>query len=344
MLHIIIQLQEKIKKTELDSSAALEDFRRDFISKKGKLATLFEAFKTLSTLEKKQIGPALNDLKQTAEKKFKEASKQCQQSTPQTAGSQPVDVTLPAIGPPLGSLHPVRIVQNKIIALFEQMGFNLTEGLEIVDDWHNFAALNFPENHPARAMQDTFFLQRHPDRLLRTHTTSVQIAACTAQSPPIRSITAGRVFRNEAISARSHCFFHQVDGMFIDTHVTFSDLQATIRHLVSALFGAATPVRFRASYFPFTKPSIEVDIGCILCQGKGCTVCKQSGWVEILGAGMIDPTVLMNCRIDAAKQSGFAFGMGMERIAMLLYKIEDVRLFSEHDLMFLRQFTACADL
>ncbi|TSJ81404.1 MAG: phenylalanine--tRNA ligase subunit alpha [Candidatus Cardinium sp.] len=340
MMDRIAQLREKIESVVIKDKATLESFRRDFISKKGSIAALFEAFRQLPTEAKKAMGPALNGLKEQAEKKFKHAASILEAAAvPST--QQPVDGTLPAFGATIGSLHPLTIVQNKIISIFQRIGFNLAEGPEIVGDWHNFTALNFPENHPARDMQDTFFVQRNPDQLLRTHTTSVQISTCTAQAPPIRSIAIGRVFRKEAISARSHCFFHQVDGMYIHTDVTFSDLKGTIYHFVEAMFGPATKLRFRASYFPFTEPSAEVDINCRLCQGKGCTVCKYSGWVEILGAGMIDPNVLTNCHIDPEQYSGFAFGMGIERIAMLHYQIDDLRLFSENHLAFLRQFTAC---
>ncbi|CDG49466.1 phenylalanine--tRNA ligase subunit alpha [Cardinium endosymbiont of Bemisia tabaci] len=339
MMDQIAQLREKMNTILIEDKATLERFRQDFIGKKGSIAALFETFKQLPIAAKKTIGPLLNGLKNEAEKKFKSAASILEAVAP--AIQQPVDVTLPAFGPAIGSLHPLTIVQNKISSIFQRIGFNLAEGPEIVGNWHNFGALNFPENHPARDLQDTFFLQLNPVQLLRTHTTSVQISTCTDQSPPIRSIAVGRVFRNEAISARSHCFFHQVDGMYIDTAVTFSDLKGTIYHFVEAMFGRATKLRFRASYFPFTEPSAEVDIHCRLCQGKGCTVCKQSGWVEILGAGMIDPNVLTNCQIDPEQYSGFAFGMGIERIAMLLYQIDDLRLFSENHLDFLRQFKGC---
>jgi phenylalanyl-tRNA synthetase alpha chain len=339
MIDKIAQLRQKVESAVIFDKDSLEIFRRNFISKKGMITSLFEAFKTLPIAEKKSVGIALNSLKNIAEEKFKSAAKQLEVQT-SASTQQRTDVTLPSFGPEVGSLHPLRIVQNKIISIFGRIGFNLTEGPEIVGDWHNFGALNFPANHPAREMQDTFFLQRNPDQLLRTHTTSVQISTCESQAPPIRSISVGRVFRNEAISARSHCFFHQVDGMYINTHVTFSDLKETMYHFVHELFDRATKVRFRASYFPFTEPSAEVDISCRLCQGKGCTICKQSGWVEILGAGMIDPSVLTNCQIDPEKYSGFAFGMGIERITMLLYQIDDLRLFSENHLAFLRQFTA----
>lgn len=340
MIDTIAALRQKIENTTIFDEETLETFRRDFISKKGTISTLFESFRSLPIEEKKVIGPDLQDLKNAAEKKFKNSAKLVEAEA-LSRTTQNIDVTLPSFGPEIGSLHPLRIVQNKIIAIFERIGFNLAEGPEIVGDWHNFGALNFAENHPAREMQDTFFIQRNPDKLLRTHTSSVQISTCESQKPPIRAIAVGRVFRNEAISARSHCFFHQVDGMYINTDVTFSDLKETIYYFVHAMFGKETKLRFRASYFPFTEPSAEVDISCKLCRGKGCNVCKYAGWVEILGAGMIDPSVLVNCKIDAEKYSGFAFGMGIERIAMLHYEIDDLRLFSENHLAFLRQFTAC---
>lgn len=342
MMDHIARLREQIQATVIKDKAILDRFKQDFIGKKGRIPLLFEAFKALPIAEKRAIGPALNSLKNEAEKKFKSAASALETISAPFI-SELADVTLPAFGG-IGSLHPLTIVQNRIISIFGRIGFNLAEGPEIVGDWHNFGALNFPENHPARDMQDTFFLQLNPDQLLRTHTTSVQISACSAQRPPIRSIAVGRVFRNEAISARSHCFFHQVDGMYINKDVAFSDLKGTIYHFVEAMFGQGTKLRFRASYFPFTEPSAEVDIHCRLCQGKGCTVCKQSGWVEILGAGMIDPKVLTNCHIDPEAYSGFAFGMGIERIAMLRYQIDDLRLFSENHLAFLRQFKGCLGL
>ena len=342
MINIITQLKAEITNRVITDKESLESFRLDFISKKGKIAHLFAQFKLLSTAEKKNMSPTLNALKNEAEKKFTSAAQQIKHQN--TCPAPIIDGTLPAIGNGIGSLHPLRIVQNKIIALLKHMGFNLTEGPEIVGDWHNFEALNFSVNHSARSTHDTFFIQRNPDWLLRTHTTSAQISTCTSQAPPIRSIALGRAFRNETISGRSHCFFHQIDGMYVDTHVTFCDLKATIAHFIHALFGSTSQLRFRASYFPFTEPSAEVDMSCNLCQGSGCTVCKHSGWVEILGAGMIDPAVLTNCNIDPAQYSGFAFGMGIERIAMLLYQIDDLRLFSENHLDFLRQFTACLHL
>ncbi len=341
MIDHVAQLREKIQNAVIEDKATLESFRLDFIGKKGSIALLFETFKRLPIEAKKAIGPALNDLKNQAEKKFKSAASLLEVKASSSI-EQTIDVTLPACGTPIGTLHPLTIVQNKIVSIFQRIGFNLSEGPEIVGDWHNFTALNFPDNHPARDMQDTFFIQRNPDQLLRTHTTSVQISTCTLQNPPIRSIAVGRVFRNEAISARSHCFFHQVDGMYIHRDATFSDLKGTIYHFVESMFGPATKLRFRASYFPFTEPSAEVDINCRLCKAKGCTVCKHSGWVEILGAGMIDPNVLTNCHIDPEEYSGFAFGMGIERIAMLLYQIDDLRLFSENHLAFLRQFISCS--
>ncbi len=340
MMHKITALREQLDNATITDAASLEAFRCAFIGKKGPLAALFEAFKAVPASEKKELGAALNRLKNAAEERFKQAAKTLDLQDVSKTKQEAADVTLPSFGPSIGSLHPLRIVQNKLVALFERIGFNLTEGPEIVGDWHNFGALNFAQNHPARDMQDTFFLQRNPDQLLRTHTTSVQIATCAKKDPPIRSISVGRVFRNEAISARSHCFFHQLDGMYVHTDVTFKALKETIYYLVEEVFGKETNVRFRASYFPFTEPSAEVDISCQLCQGSECSVCKQSGWVEILGAGMIDPNVLQNCQIDPKQYSGFAFGMGIERIAMLLYRIDDLRLFSENHLDFLSQFKA----
>lgn len=340
MIDIIEELCQKIGNTILGDKETLEKFRHDFIGKKGFIPTLFESFKALPVSEKKIIGPALQSLKNEAEAKIKNATKLIETYVASST-THKEDTTLPSFGPEVGSLHPLRIIQNKVISIFERIGFNLVDGPEIVGDWHNFGALNFAENHPAREMQDTFFIQRNPDKLLRTHTTSVQISTCESQAPPVRAISMGRVFRNEAISARSHCFFHQIDGMYIHTHVTFNDLKETIYYFIYEMFGKETKVRFRASYFPFTEPSAEVDISCKLCAGIGCTVCKHSGWVEILGAGMIDPNVLMNCKIDIDKYNGFAFGMGIERIAMLCYRIDDLRLFSENHIAFLRQFTAC---
>jgi phenylalanyl-tRNA synthetase alpha chain len=237
-------------------------------------------------------------------------------------------------------LHPITITRQKIVDIFSRIGFTVSEGPEIEDDWHNFSALNFPPNHPAREMQDTFFVEKNPDMALRTHTSSVQVRVMENTKPPIRTISPGRVYRNEAISARAHCFFHQVEGLYIDEKVSFADLKQTLYYFVHEMFGVDTKTRFRPSYFPFTEPSAEMDISCLICKGVGCAVCKQSGWVEILGCGMVHPNVLENCKIDSSKFTGFAFGMGIERIVMLRYGINDIRILSENDKRFLQQFVA----
>jgi phenylalanyl-tRNA synthetase alpha chain len=247
-------------------------------------------------------------------------------------------MTLPTVPNELGSVHPLTLTQNRIIEIFERIGFNVADGPEIEDDWHNFTALNFPPNHPAREMQDTFFLEKDPDIALRTHTSSVQVRLMQTQKPPIRAIMPGRVFRNEAISARAHCIFHQVEGLYIDENVSLIDLKQTLYHFAKEMFGKNTKIRFRPSYFPFTEPSAEVDISCNICGGKGCNICKYTGWLEIGGSGMVDPNVLENCGIDSEKYTGFAFGMGIERMAMLKYRIQDLRLFTENDVRFLKQF------
>ena len=249
-----------------------------------------------------------------------------------------IDLTLPGDNLALGARHPIQIVKNKIVEIFNRLGFVVEEDREIEDDWHNFTALNMPEDHPARDMQDTFFINLNPDIVLRTHTSSVQVRVMDRQKPPIRILSPGRVYRNETISARAHCYFHQVEGLYIDENVSFADLLQTLDYFVKELFGQETKIKLRPSYFPFTEPSAEVDVTCFICGGKGCNVCKYTGWVEILGCGMVDPKVLENCNIDAEKYSGFAFGMGVERITMLKYQIKDIRLLSENDIRFLEQF------
>lgn len=335
-------MKDKIKALirEIDTFQAgdeneLENYRLKFISRKGELSGLFEAFKSIPNEQKREIGAALNVLKQRAQSRFQELIEvirsQEDHSTPQ------VDVTLPPVSV-RGTIHPLSRVRNRIIQIFERQGFNVQEGPEIEDDWHNFTALNFPENHPVREMQDTYFISKDPDVLLRTHTSNVQIRLMEQGEPPFRSIMPGRVYRNEAISARAHCFFNQVEGLYIDRGVSFKDLKQTLYHFAREMFGRDTKVRFRPSFFPFTEPSAEIDISCFICKGDGCKICKHSGWVEIGGSGMVDPNVLECCDIDPKVYSGFAFGMGIERIAMLKYQIDDIRLFSENDLRFLRQF------
>lgn len=317
----------------------LEVFRIKFLGTKGIIKDLFEEFKSVSAGEKRVLGKVLNEFKQNAESKY-QLLKDSFESGQQSADNDQ-DLTLPGEGFTLGSRHPLSLVRKEIISIFNKLGFNVAEGPEIEDDWHNFSALNFAEEHPARDMQDTFFIKKGGDKgdiALRTHTSSVQVRMMEAGKPPFRAIMPGRVYRNEAISARAHCFFHQVEGLYIDENVSFADLKQTLFYFVQELFGEGTKVRFRPSYFPFTEPSAEMDISCSICKGEGCQLCKHSGWVEILGCGMVDPNVLENCGIDNERYTGYAFGMGIERIANLKYQIKDLRLFSENDVRFLRQF------
>ncbi len=338
MLEQVKTLHAAIERFEAKNQEELEEFHRKFIAKKGAVAAMFVHLKEAASGERKAVGVLLNQLKNAAQEKFNLLAEQVGTASKELC--QPTeDLTLPPPADALGTLHPLTIIRSKIVTLFEQIGFNLSEGPEIEDDWHNFTALNFPDNHPARDMQDTFFLA--DGSALRTHTSSVQVRVMETQTPPIRTIAPGRVFRNEAISARAHCVFHQLEGLYIHQGVSFVDLKETILYFVKAMFGKHTQLRFRPSYFPFTAPSAEVDIDCIICAGKGCHVCKHTGWVEIMGAGMVDPQVLTNCRIDPQVYTGFAFGMGLERIAMLYYQINDLRLFTENDIRFLKQFTAC---
>lgn len=338
MIDTIQKLHDAIDQTVIKNKQALEAFHQDFAGKQGVLGRLFEQFKACESGNKKHIGQALNALKQKFYTKLKEATKALKEEISTNQAKPSIDPTLPSFGPQLGSLHPLTILKNQIVDIFHRLGFNLIDGPEIVNDWENFQALNFPKNHPSRDMQDSFYIQK--DWLLRTHTTSVQVHALLNHKLPIRSVTIGRVFRKETVSARTNSFFHQLDGIYLDKHVTFKDLKGLMYHFLHALFGAHVNMRFRGSYFPFTEPSVEIDIHCCLCHGKGCNICKYSGWIEILGAGMIDPDVLGHCKIDASQYSGLAFGMGLERIAMLLYQIDDLRLFFENSIEFLRQFRA----
>ncbi len=331
---------EKIKKEieEFTSSTkqSVEEFRLQFVSKKGKVSTLFDQLKLVAAEEKKELGIVLNDLKKSAESKFAELQEAMESTSSNNLFD--VDLTLPTTPNKTGSHHPLNLTRYRIIEIFERLGFNVEDGPEIESDWHNFTALNFPENHPAREMQDTFFVEKNPDVLLRTHTSNVQIRLMKNRKPPFRAIMPGRVYRNEAISARAHCFFHQVEGLYVDKNVGFSDLKQTLYHFAKEMFGKETKIRLRPSFFPFTEPSAEIDISCLICHGKGCNVCKYSGWVEIAGSGMVHPNVLRNCGIDPEEYTGFAFGMGIERITMLRYSINDLRLFSENDIRFLKQF------
>jgi len=336
MLEKIQKLKSELEQFRVSSQQELEAFRIRFISRKSVINDLFEEFKTIPNDQKRQFGSTLNELKGLAQSQFKTLVDQLKSSDAASESSE-IDLFLPPVSKQ-GTIHPLNKVKNRIIQIFERQGFNVEEGPEIEDDWHNFTSLNFPENHPAREMQDTYFISKDPDVLLRTHTSNVQIRLLERQKPPVRAIMPGRVYRNEAISARAHCFFHQVEGLFVDRNVGFKDLKQTLYHFAKEMFGKETQIRFRPSYFPFTEPSAEIDISCFICKGDGCKICKYSGWVEIGGAGMVDPNVLENCNIDPDEFSGFAFGMGIERITMLKYQIDDIRLFSENDLRFLKQF------
>jgi phenylalanyl-tRNA synthetase alpha chain len=299
---------------------------------------MFDEFKSVPPDQKREVGQALNELKNLAQSKFDDLSKSLEEKEDHTGSG--FDLTLPADFIPLGSRHPLSLLRNRIIGIFKNIGFTVAEGPEIEDDWHNFTALNFPPEHPARDMQDTFFIEKDPDILLRTHTSPVQIRAMQSKKPPIRELYPGRVYRNEAISARAHCFFHQIEGLYVDHNVSFADLKQTLYFFARELYGENIEVRFRPSYFPFTEPSAEMDISCLVCGGKGCPICKYSGWVEILGCGMVDPAVFENCGINSEEYTGFAFGMGIERVALLKFQITDIRMLFENDVRFLRQFTA----
>lgn len=329
-------LVDEVQASAATTQEELEAYRLRFISRKNVIADLFAEMKNVPNEEKKGFGQEVNQLKQLAQDKFKALIDGLKSSD--TGNEAPVDLTLPPAQSTFGSLHPLTATRQRFIQIFERIGFNVSSGPEIEDDWHNFTALNFPENHPAREMQDTFFIEKNPDIALRTHTSSVQIRVMESEKPPIRTLSPGRVFRNEAISARAHCIFHQMEGLYVDEDVSFADLKQTLYHFVKEMFEKETKIRFRPSYFPFTEPSAEIDISCQICHGDGCNICKHSGWVEIGGSGMVDPNVLENCGIDSKKYTGFAFGMGIERIAMLRYGIKDLRLFTENDLRFLSQF------
>ncbi len=335
MLDKIKALQQEIKQLTASSAEEAEHLRIKYLSKKGIISELFNDFKTIPNEQKREVGQVINVLKKEATDFINNLKEQFSNDQVKESG---VDLTLPGTIMKLGSRHPLSIVRNEIVDIFARLGFNVAEGPEIEDDFHVFTALNFPEEHPARDMQDTFFIEKDPDVLLRTHTSSVQVRVMEKNEPPIRSIFPGRVFRNEAISARAHCIFHQVEGLYIDENVSFADLKQTLLYFAKEMFGEKTQIRLRPSYFPFTEPSAEMDISCSLCGGKGCNVCKYTGWVEILGCGMVDPHVLEYSNIDSEKYTGFAFGMGIERITMLKYQIKDIRLFFENDVRFLEQF------
>jgi phenylalanyl-tRNA synthetase alpha chain len=337
LLAQIAQLKTEITAFDGTVPDAAETFRIKYLGTKGLVKAIMGEMKQVPNDRKKEFGQLLNEFKLFAEDKY-EALKAATIDAADSAGSG-IDWSLPGDAFPVGSRHPISLVRNQIISIFKRLGFAVAEGPEIEDDWHNFGAMNLPEDHPARDMQDTFYLSENPSWLLRTHTSNVQARVMETQKPPVRVICPGRVYRNETISARAHCFFHQVEGLYVDEHVSFADLKQTLYFFVKEMFGQDVKVRFRPSYFPFTEPSAEMDVSCFICGGSGCNVCKQTGWVEILGCGMVHPKVLENCGVDSNKYTGFAFGMGIERITMLKYQIKDLRLFSENDTRFLQKFT-----
>lgn len=340
----IEQILAEIKELKCKTEKDIEDARVRLLGKKGEITKLFEEFRTVAPELKKEFGQKLNVLKKEATAKIEELKAQAAASG--AASSDSFDATMPGDPIPLGSRHPVSIARQQIVNIFRKFGYDVAEGPEIEDDYHVFEALNFPPNHPARDMQDTFFVSTgHPNPLLlRTHTSSVQVRTMERSKPPIRVICPGRVFRNEAISARAHCIFHQVEGLYIDENVTFADLKQAILLFAREMFGPDTQIRMRPSYFPFTEPSAEVDVSCNICHGKGCNICKGTGWLEILGCGMVDPNVLEASGIDSKKYSGFAFGMGIERIAMLKWQVNDLRHYFENDMRFLREFSSCVEV
>jgi len=329
--------RQEINSISPESADALEAFRIRFLGTKGIVKNLFGEMKNVPNERKKEFGQILNEFKLFAETKYEDWKQSLvpRKSTP----ADELDLTLPGDTASPGTRHPISLVRNEIIHIFGRLGFSVAEGPEIEDDWHNFTALNLPENHPARDMQDTFYISQNPDWMLRTHTSSVQARVMEKEKPPIRIICPGRVYRNETISARAHCFFHQTEGLYVDENVSFADLKQTLYFFVQEMFGSDVRVRFRPSYFPFTEPSAEMDINCRICGGVGCNVCKHTGWVEILGSGMVHPKMLENFGIDSNKYTGFAFGMGIERICQLKYRINDLRLYSQNDVRFLKQFT-----
>ena len=322
-----------------ENGESAESFRIKFLGTKGIVKNLMQEMKQVPNEKKKEVGQILNNFKQAAEARYESLKQEAPTVKPaseQASGN--IDYTLPGDRITFGTRHPLSIVRNRIISIFNRLGFVLAEGPEIEDDWHNFTSMNILENHPARDMQDTFYISQNPDWLLRTHTSNVQARVMEKQKPPIRIICPGRVYRNETISARAHCFFHQVEGLYVDDNVSFADLKQTLYFFVQEMFGKEVKIRFRPSYFPFTEPSAEMDIDCQLCHGAGCAVCKHTGWVEILGSGMVHPKVLANFDIDPEKYTGFAFGMGIERICQLKYRVNDLRLYSQNDVRFLKQF------
>lgn len=336
MIDKINDLLKRVEAFKPQAAAEVEEFRVRMLGRKGEMNDVFEEFKKVAPELKKELGQKINALKTRINDKIAEMKSALENT--ETDSDAAIDMTRPGSNDPIGSRHPISLVRNEIVDIFARLGYTVAEGPEIEDDWHVFSALNFPPEHPARDMQDTFFIRKNPDILLRTHTSSIQVRTMERQKPPIRVVCPGRVFRNEAISYRAHCIFHQVEGLYIDENVSFADPKQSILYFAKEMFGEKAQIRMRPSYFPFTEPSAEVDVSCNLCGGKGCNVCKHTGWLEIMGCGMVDPNVLEASGIDPQRYSGFAFGMGVERIAMLKYGVKDLRLYFENDARFLRQF------
>ncbi|MDX2444062.1 MAG: phenylalanine--tRNA ligase subunit alpha [Bacteroidales bacterium] len=345
MIEKIDDIINDVQNYVAESQEDIEMFRIKYLSKKGIITNLFQDFKNIEASKRKEFGQKINTLKSTVQERISEFKTKLDKTADHTSSN--IDLSLPGDVHKLGSRHPISIVRNEIIGIFSHLGFTVSEGPEIEDDDHVFSKLNFPPDHPARDMQDTFFIHKNTDPinrkndiLLRTHTSSVQVRVMENNDPPIRTISPGRVFRNEVISARAHCIFHQIEGLYIDTDVSFADLKQTLLYFSKEMFGKNIKIRLRPSYFPFTEPSAEMDVSCKICNGKGCNVCKYTGWLEVLGCGMVDPNVLESSHIDSQKYTGFAFGMGVERIAMLKYQVNDLRLYFENDIRFLEQFTS----
>ncbi len=337
----IDKIKAELEEFAIQNADNLEQFRLKFLTKKSELQELLSEIKNVAPEERKTFGQQVNELKQKAQQLFEESKAKLEFQT--SKNENLLDVTRPSTAINLGSMHPISIMMNEVCDIFEKIGFSTVSGPDVEDDWHVFTALNFPEEHPARDMQDTFFVELHPDILLRTHTSSLQVRTMEKQQPPIRVICPGRVFRNEAITSRAHCIFHQVEGLYIAENVSFADMKQTLLYFAKQMFGSETKIRLRPSYFPFTEPSAEMDISCNICGGAGCTLCKHTGWVEILGCGMVDPNVLESCGIDSKKYTGYAFGLGIERMTMLKYKTNDIRLYFENDVRFLQQFKAAGE-
>lgn len=337
----IDNIKAELEAFAIQNAENLEQFRLKFLTKKSELQELLSEIKNVAPEERKEFGQRVNELKQKAQQLFEESKAKLEFQTSKSENL--LDVTRPSTAINLGSMHPISIMMNEVCDIFEKIGFSTVSGPDVEDDWHVFTALNFPEEHPARDMQDTFFVELHPDILLRTHTSSLQVRTMEKQQPPIRVICPGRVFRNEAITSRAHCIFHQVEGLYIAENVSFADMKQTLLYFAKQMFGSETKIRLRPSYFPFTEPSAEMDISCNICGGAGCALCKHTGWVEILGCGMVDPNVLESCGIDSKKYTGYAFGLGIERMTMLKYKTNDIRLYFENDVRFLQQFKAAGE-